>query len=267
LEGFFLQTNVVSNLDENFCRLIVRCMHDAWGDRTKEIVSKNQLKTQNSVPFLRWDTLCTSLCDEFNSPACMTYLSNRGAWKLPLLLDTESGVLITFMRESRFKKLRKEYFGRKKMHYIDLLSHYLNNDLQADTQQLELPLFNNFQKKFEDENKIPEFVRKFLYQLLEDDRQLKRHVLVLFDNSGYDVTSVRAVVIDKAMNVVYEENWNKFIPTDMSVIADEIVDKNDVNNDPRHGLKFTAKSNKRKNRKYNIINSKTDNAPETSSKS
>lgn len=252
-----MQTNVEFNLDEEFSRLIVQCIHDAWGDRTKEIVVKNRFRTKNSVPFLRWENFSVLLCDEFNSSERMTYLANRSAWTLPLLYDQESGFLITFMRETRFEELKSEYIIRSKMHYIDLLAHYLNKDLKADIQQLELPFFNNFQKMFEDEKQMPEIIQKFLFQLFEDGCQLKRHVLILFDNSGYDITSVRAVMIDKWMNIVYEENWSSYIPTDLSIIVDEVVDNANVNADPQHGLKYTSKYDKRKNKKDHKLNHKT----------
>ncbi len=253
-----MESEKVFNLSDKICRKIVECIHEALGDGIKEVVARNRLKTKNSVPFLKWDILNTLLCDEFDTPDCMSYIAKRGAWKLILLYDKNTGFLFSFMRESRFNSLRKDFDKRKKMHYIDILAMFLNEDLRAKALQTKLPLVFGKDKKFSDEERMHEIVHNFLIQLLEDQLLLSRHALILFDGTDYGLTSVRAVMIDTQMNIVEQENWNSYIPTDISIVADEISDSNADNGDPQHGLRFTSKSDRRKNMKNHKVEHKSE---------
>ena len=71
-------------------------------------------------------------------------------------------------------------------------------------------------------------------------------MLILFESHGYQLTSVRAVMIDSNLNIAVEENWANSIAANESIIADNIEEMNAPANNPNHGLRLTSKAAARK---------------------
>jgi uncharacterized protein DUF5986 len=168
--------------------------------------------------------LNTDLCTKFNSPDCMAYKSNRGPWEMVMVYEKNSGFLYSIMREKRYKEIRDKIRKRKHMHYVDILVRHLNSDLISTTRQLSF--IPNISVTFEDQDKVAEAVQKLLKNLLEDDVVLKRHVLVLFEGTKFQLSSVRAVMVDSNLDIVVQEDWSKYISIEESIIVDKVEDTN-----------------------------------------
>lgn len=237
---------------------IVQCINDAVGDRIKEDVKRHRLVTQNSTPSRIWDLLNTDLCTKFNSPDCMAYKSKRGPWEMVMVYEKCSGFLYSIMREKRYKEVYNKIRHRRRMHYVDILARHLNSDLISTTRQLSF--IPTIPVTFEDQDKVVEAVQKLLENLLEDNVVLKRHVLVLFEGANFQLSSVRAVMVNSNLDIVAEEDWSKYISIEESIIVDQVEDANIPFNNPTRGLKLTAKADKRK-RSAQIRKIKKENEP------
>ncbi|MCQ4638566.1 DUF5986 family protein [Anaerovorax odorimutans] len=227
------------DVDAKVVKEIVGIVNDSIGDRIKEDVRKQRLRTQNSTPTRIWDLLNTSLCEHFESDDCMSYITKRGPWQMVMLFEKKSGFLFTFMREKRFAQLAQDS-KRKNMHYLDMLTRHLNSDLQGSQNQMSL-----FEKRFNDQDQLQEAIDKLLKDLHKDDAIIQRHILVLFESSHYVLNSVRAVMIDSNLDIVAEVDWSEHIVAEESTIVG-YTSGTSVMDSPTRGLKLTKKAAERK---------------------
>jgi len=235
--------------------IVMRSISEAVGDLIKEDVKRNRLRTHNGNGGRIWDFLNTELCEGFNSPDCMAYVTQRGPWEMVMVYERESKRLFTVMREARFATIRKETYSRRRMHYLDMLTRHLNNDLTAPVGQTTM-----FEKEFVDQDDLHELVSRLLRDLLRDGVVIERHVLVLFESQNYQLTSVRAVMLDSNLDIVAEENWSSKISARDSVIADTVDTPNNPANDPNHGLRLTSKAAARKKEKLRLKEKEAEQA-------
>ena len=234
---------------------IMRSMSEAVGDLIKEDVRRNRLRTHNGNGGRVWDFLNTELCEGFDSPDCMAYVTQRGPWEMVMVYERESKRLFTFMREARFATIRKETYKRRRMHYLDMLTRHLNKDLLAPVGQTTM-----FENEFVDQDDLHELVSRLLRDLQRDGVIIERHVLVLFESQNYQLTSARAVMLDSNLDIVAEENWSSKITAQDSVIADVVEAPNNPANDPNHGLRLTSKAAARKKAKVRLKEKESEQA-------
>lgn len=220
---------------------IVKSISESVGDLIKEDIKRNHLKTKNGNGGRIWDFLNTELCEIFNSPDCMAYVSQRGPWEMVMVYERKSMQLFTFMREARFASIRKGTFSRRRMHYLDLLTRHLNADLLAPVGQMYY-----LENQFDDLDRLHELVGRLLRDLQRDGVTIERHVLVLFESQNYQLTSIRAVMLDSNLDIVAEENWNDRIITNESIVVDSVENPEDPTNNPNLGLRLTSKAAARK---------------------
>ena len=235
--------------------IIIRSISEAVGDLIKEDEKRNRLRTRNGNGGRIWDFMNTELCEGFDSPDCMAYVTQRGPWEMVMVYERESKRLFTFMREARFATIRKETYKRRRMHYLDMLTRHLNADLLAPVGQTAM-----FENAFVDQDNLHELVSRLLRDLQRDGAIIERHVLVLFESQNYQLTSVRAVMLDSNLDIVAEENWSGKITARDSVIADTVDTPNDPANDPNHGLRLTSKAAARKKEKLRLKEKESEKA-------
>lgn len=233
--------------------IIMQSISDAVGDLIKEDMKRNHLKTHNGNGGRIWDFLNTELCNEFNSPDCMAYLSQRGPWHMVLVYERESKLLFTIMREARFATIQKETYKRRRMHYLDMLTRHLNKDLLAPVGQISF-----IENEFDDQDNLHELIGRLLHDLTRDGAVIERHVLVLFESQNYQMTSIRAVMLDSNLDIVAEDNWSNSITTDDSIIMDSVESHVDPSNDPNRGLRLTSKAAARQKNKNLITKKESD---------
>ncbi|MFI3174579.1 MAG: DUF5986 family protein [Bacillota bacterium] len=222
---------------------IVKAISEVVGDGIQEIM--NGLETTNSESALFWDLLNTELVKAFATGDCMAYKVKRGPWQMILLYEKESKCLFSIMREQRFKEIVAERPKRRKMSYLDMLTHTFNSDLQSQSTQLSLfsdaPL-----KKFEDEHLLKIQVEKLTKEIQEDSAVIQRYVLVLFDAKDYQLKSVRATMVDSNLNVVSEKKWTEYIDVQESVIMERLDGEEDGSSQFVSKLSLTAKGLEKK---------------------
>ena len=236
---------------------IIQSVSDAVGDLIKEDVRRYRLRTRNGNAGRVWDFLNTSLCESLDSPDCMTYVVNRGPWEMVIVYEKETKWIYTIMREERFASIRHDTPRTRRMHYLDMFTRHFNSDLLASIGQTRM-----FIKEFADEGDLSELVGKMLYALQADGAVIDRHVLVLFDCRNYQLTSIRAVMIDSNLDIVAEEDWTSSIPSTDSVIVEMEDYEANTAKDPNHGLRLTSKAAARKKNKLRIREQKADKTDE-----
>jgi hypothetical protein len=150
------------------------------------------------------------------------------------------------MREKRFSELRRMQRNRKHMHYIDMLAIQFNSELLAGQQQLVL-----FPHNFLDREKLADLVQVMLRDLGSDVSIVRHHVLVLFDTAGYQLTSIRAIMITPNLDVALgcEQNWSKYIMASGSSVVEKVEHPQAHENNPNRGLKLKSKATERKKNK------------------
>lgn len=218
---------------------IVRCVESAVGDDIREDVQNSGLQTKNSVPFRIWDLLNRNLIKALEIEDCTVADSHRGPWEMLVIFEKSTRCILTFMREKRFAELRKHQHRREHMHYVDMLAKQFNEDLLSDQQQLcFLP------HTFADEDRLAELVQTLLQDLGSEAEIVRHHVLVLFDTVGYQLTSIRAVMVTPSLDIAKngEQDWSQYITADESVIVEKVENPCAPQNQPNRGLTLTAKA-------------------------
>jgi hypothetical protein len=216
--------------------VIVQSIADA-AEQVKEEIAQQNFITGNGTPGRFWDFVIKNLCYKLGFVDCMTHVKKRGCWQMVLIYDPKSGYFYTLMREKRYSQLLAEIRKRKNMHYIDILSRYVNADLLAPQAQLCLDPVT-----FQDEDKLNEKFKDLVQNFLDEESIINRYVLVLFDESQFELHSARAVTVDSNLNIVDQSNWSAYIPVDESVVVSTVSDPHGPANNPTHSLTLRSKS-------------------------
>ncbi|XOQ44282.1 MAG: hypothetical protein ACFWTN_07570 [Clostridium sp.] len=209
--------------------VIVQSIADA-AEQVKEEIAQQNFITGNGTPGRFWDFVNTNLCKKLGNVNCKTHITKRGYWATVLIYESKPGYIYTLMRENRYSQVSADILKRKNMHYIDILSHYVNADLLAYPGQLRL--YSNFQ----DEDRLKEKFTDLIQDSFGPVSDIKRYVLVLFDASQGELHSVRAVTLDANLDIVDEANWSDYIPVNESIIVSTVSDPHDPANHPTHNL-------------------------------
>lgn len=240
-------TNCMIKTSDAFIATIAKCLSNAVGDEIKGDVRLNRLITQNSTPARIWDFINTNIRESFNTSEVIANITKRGAWQLVLIFDRETGTIYTLMRENRFISLKKELPKRRRVHYIDALVRSVNFDLKAPNSPIPLFLVNS-----DSEDLVQDTFQKILADLLVPNQLVKRHALILFQSSNYEISSLCCCIVDSNLNVVSEADWSKYLKASEGIIADLIPDRTAGFANPSSGLQYKQKAKDRINQKSNL---------------
>jgi len=224
---------------DTFINIIAKCLVDAVGDDIKEDIETHEFVTQNGTAARVWDYLNRNICKRFDRSDIIARPTKRGPWGLVPVFDRRSGTIYSLMREQRFSELKKQRPKRRNANYIDALVGSLNSDLIAPQHQPSL--FPSLPNKFEDKQ-IREIVQKIISDLGIPNELVKRHALILFQSSSYELLSLRCCITNSNLNIVEEADWNNYIKTHESAVADKITDKASAYVNPTAGLKLRQKA-------------------------
>lgn len=222
---------------DTFITIIAKCLVDAVGDDIKEDIQG--LVTQNGTAARIWDFIHTNICKNFSISDIIANPTKRGGWAIVPVFDRTTGTIYSLMREQRFSELKKQRPKRRKATYLDALIGSLNADLTAPQHQT--LLFPSLSYKFND-IQIEEIVKKIIFDLGIPKELVKRHALILFQSSNYELISLRSCIVDSYLDIVAEADWNNYIKTNESAVADKISDKTSAFANPTAGLKYRQKA-------------------------
>lgn len=223
---------------EDAAKTIVDCISDAVGDDILEDIQRNKLATTNSIPSRIWDLINTNLCNKLCDMNCEVVKTNSGPWQMCLIWDKSSDVVITLMREERFSEIRRKQSSRGKMHYLDALTEFYNNELNPEYAQTTF-----YGHEFTDKDRLSERVNTLLRNIQSDISEIKNHVLVLFESIDNRLVSVRAIKATPALEIAKDGEWSlsEYIDYNESAIVEK-VDNENQNDLHNMGLKLKEKA-------------------------
>ena len=230
---------------EEIARTMVQCLQEATEDDIREDIHSSGIRTCISVPSRTWDYINTGLLNRLETRNCIVFTKKRGLWELAIVYERSTHCIFTFMREARFRQLQRERKKGGHMHYLDIFGKVLNAELKTDFPQ------SSFLDDAEDECEDEEILQCKLKELLDDlggEAELVRnHVLVLFEASHFQLTSVRAFMVTPKLEVAQgsEEDWSNYMTIGESVIVEQVEHPDAPANAPARGLQLKDKALKR----------------------
>ena len=229
--------NFLDKISLNTKQKIYECIFQALCEDRQEADAYMELKTHVSGPFLNWDLIYRNLINAFGDDNVQVQWSTtvRGMWTVLLLYDVQSGLLISFMRDTRLEAI-KHLKGDKQPQYIRSLIA-LNNELQAANKQLTL-LDDGANAEAQNETELMKILDNLClgFNCPIEHSQL-HHVLVCFSSKYGTLSSLQAYILDCDFDIVEQQNW-----LDMAkpVMSNEIETADQKHNKPVITLKPKA---------------------------
>lgn len=164
------------------------------------VISENGLPTTLGSGLFRWNfinkALSDSRCEEFEA-----IIQSRSSWKLLLLRDKQSSLTFSIMTEGNFKRIQRSSIA--KSHYIKALVSSNKNRPEIEGQMDFFGLSNP---------DGPTELTTLRNELMSSfGSELNEHILILFDCVCGEVISVRAVLLNPQLDIVYCEDWSSFL--------------------------------------------------------
>lgn len=210
--------NMLERIRHEDIQDIFECLSQAVSEDRQEASLHLGLRTSVAEPFLNWDLIYRNLMNKFDEKELVKYsVTKRGMWTVLLLYDVNSKFMFSFMRDTRFKAIKNQTNSARPQYVQALLN--LNSELQASTKQMRI---------FSDESK---FSQTELQRTLEDlcanfrggiDVDKSRHVMVVFSNKYGSIDSLKAYLLDRDLDVVYQQDWLEVAKPLMSSIPDTV---------------------------------------------
>lgn len=231
--------NFLESIKLEFKKNCATAIKEAIGDDIKADNKINGFITHNGDSGRIWDYInrdISKICD------IDKYIANptkRGPWEMLPIFDKEAGILMTVMRESRFKEIKREKGKRKTPHYMEALAAILNPNLLPSNIEQELFPMAESHDSIEEEKKI---VENILQDLGTPQSVVKRYIAILFDSRGSDLISLRACIINSELQVVAQDDWSSYIEIGESSIVESITNDDEAVNIPSHNIQYTEKA-------------------------
>ena len=235
-----MTNNQLDSVSKKVKQKIYECISQAICEDRKEANAVLDLRTHVSDPFLNWDLIYRNLMNSFPMDNIVYSSKKQGMWEVLLLCEENNGILISFMKNTRFKSIKNSK-SRNQPKYIQALLT-LNSDLQAKEKQ------ESFFEINENE-KVSELLKKNLNEMClgfgKGSDEFKRHILVVFSNDYGNLSSLDAYILDRDFDIVYEQNWLN----DTKLIMTTLIEGNEKSNTQNNHLVLKRKSYERINNK------------------
>lgn len=218
---------------KQFC---LNCISGSFGVDRRDAVDGLGLRTFNSVPMLGWDLAFTNLLAAYPGAICTK--NKSGCWEYILLYDQASDFVFSFMRESRFKAIRKMAAHKRPIYVSALLS--FTNSVTAPLQQKELFACDDISAQRR--QAIAERLLAICAQFqCEGVSEIKNHAFVVFSQTEGQISSFKVYVLNTAMEVVHKEDWLPSLTPDITPMVEDIAESARV----AKPMKLTEKAKKR----------------------
>ena len=224
-------------------KVIATCIQMACGDSIKEDIRVNRLITTNSVPTRIWDFIFSHLHAMVTMPLVHIGLTKRGPWQMVLVFDENTGLLLSLMREERYKQLCQDDPHERRYHYVRCLAKELNDGLPTNDKQLQWDIIDETETELD-------IVQRIAASMIEDlafpANLIKHHALVLFSAREHETQSIRCVMVDGGFDIIDEVSWNKYLQVTEGIVTDTADDSPAPHENPLKGLKLTRKALEKK---------------------
>jgi hypothetical protein len=194
--------NDLERVSSNVIQRVYECLFQAIGEDYQEAASYLNLETHISKPFLNWDLMYRNLIHEFSGSSVLYSTKKRGMWEVLLLFDTNSRMIFSFMRDTRLKSIQRNKTGQRPKYIRALLT--LNDDLQAKQKQQSVFMDEDDQNKSALITLLNELCMNFTEPVIG---KIQHHALIVFSISFSQITSLKALMLDKDLDIVDDQNW------------------------------------------------------------
>ncbi len=196
--------NLLDNISQNVKQKIFECISQAIGEDRQAADAHLDLRTHVSGPFLNWDLIYRNLINSFGDENVKYSATIRGIWTVLLLYDVKSGLLISFMRDTRLDDIKRSKVEKQPKYIRSLI--VLNEELQAPYKQHTLPGMETepLQKESDLMKILDDLCANFDCHV---NHKQVRHALVCFTEKFGGLSSLKAYILDKDLDVVYEQDW------------------------------------------------------------
>ena len=194
--------NGLDNVSTEVIQKIYQCLFQAVGEDYQEAENHLNLETHVSKPFMIWDLIYRNLIHIFSGSNVLYSTKKRGMWEVMLLYDKGSKMLLSFMKDTRFKTIRNVKPGQRPQYINAVLT--LNSNLQAEQKQQKLFVDEEINDCSEFKTLLDELCMNFLEPVVGE---IQHHALIVFSTDYGQITSLTAYVLDKDLDVVSERDW------------------------------------------------------------
>lgn len=231
--------NGLQKVDPGVIQKVYRCLFQAIDEDYQEADSHLNLKTHISKPYMIWDFINRNLMVSFLESNVLYSTHKRGMWEVLLLYDKDSNLVLSFMKDARFKYIKKAKRNRRPQYVRALL--LLNDKLQAETKQQKFFIEENID---DDKEQLKTLLASLCSQFtMQESNVIDNHVLVVFSSSFGQITSIKAYILDNDLDKVDEQDWLHHSRPIVSNIIEQ------VSADKTKQLKLTEKSKTRRKQK------------------
>lgn len=191
-----MEDSILNKINIEFKTMLYNAMEDA-SYRYKEFKAENPFSaTHNCYAAARWDSINEVMSYYFLENDIPFSIVRRGFWSLLLFCNPEQNTLFSVMRVDRFNEICNNPESNAPKYFDSLVS--LNYDLEAKASQTTLT-----GKPYEanDKNKQLDIL---CGALPKPNDNKYTHVIVLFDVSYDDITSIKLCIVNNRFEIVDE---------------------------------------------------------------
>lgn len=228
---------------DNATKAVVNALINSVGDDILE--NSHGLTTNNGRPARIWDFINTHIYHDMPAYGCDVGIAKRGYYEFVPIYHRDSKTLMTLMREKNFFEVSRKQCRRDEAHYLDALVRVLNSDVEFEEEQLSMFSSSHV---FKNEEQLAEIAERFLCNFPLDLMDIDRHVLILFSTGGDSLLSIRAVLLDRDLNIAAQEDWSHFIKPQEGAVVATVDMTAAATNRPTHGMTLTPKALERQRR-------------------
>lgn len=221
--------NPLEKIKPEIIQKIFECLSQAIGEDSQEAKSYLNLIPNMAVsaPFLNWDLFYRNLTKTFDDENVVYSITKRGMWVVLLLYDVESGLILSFMRDTRFNTIKRSR-NKKIPKYIQSLIE-LNSELEAQNKQLTF-LSDSKEHNDCDKSELVKILNDLCANFISSiDYALSNHAIITFSDKYGRVNSLNAYVLDNDLDIVYEQDLiNVVKPLISNEVETTHTDQNEI---------------------------------------
>lgn len=218
-------------LDQQDKAKIIAAIVEAETANVNEFYNEEKLSFRNAYHFLKWDYIFTNLERRLGDSNNLKVIkTKRGYFTMGLLVDSEQKYVYSIVKLKNLNHIKRE---KNYAHYLWQLAS-INGVSKTSTEQISM---------FDDE---PQLKDSDILNLL--DFEPVKYITILIDESNWIMPTISLALVDKMLNVYYEEILEDVEKVDFSECINnmevpEAMKQNKID------LKFTPKTDERLNKK------------------
>ena len=196
--------NLLDGISQDVKQKIFECISQAIGEDRQEADAHLELRTYVSGPFLNWDLIYRNLMNSFGDENVKYSATIRGMWTVLLLYDVKSGLLFSFMRDTRLENIRRSKMENQPQYVRSLIA--LNEEFQAPYKQQ--TLFGIETESLQKQSELMKILNDLCanFNCSVNPKEV-HHALICFSGKLGGLSSLKAYILDSDLDVVCEQDW------------------------------------------------------------